>query len=254
MNEKKSAFVEAVSQRVQALGFPDYIKETPAEIAAALVKDGEVFISGELTDAPVPGGSKVGGRPDVEAEFEWPTEEDDEDAPLQFIAQINLAEVHPHDLDGRLPAKGMLWFFSIADANRAGGYEIDASTTAVRYAADPGELAPHDLPEAFEDDENATIDERRIVFGPTIYLGGRRDRGITKVIEQALREAGGRRGPVFMLNVRDGDNAGVMLADFDGYAIARYAFGEGSLGFVLSSADLAAGELAKADTAFETGT
>ncbi len=56
------------------------------------------------------------------------------------------------------------------------------------------------------------------------------------------------------MNRKAFEDDGIMLADFDGYAIARNAFGEGSLGFVVSPADLAAGELAKADTAFETGT
>lgn len=250
----KHEFVETVAARVRSGSVPDYIKKTTEEIAGELVDKGELFISGELTDDPVrPGCSKVGGKPDLEAGFEWPTEEGDEDAPLQFIAQINLAEVHPHDFDGKLPAKGMLWFFSIADGNRAGGGEIDASTTAVRYAANPGELAAHDLPEAFADDDNAEIEEKVIAFGPTMVLPGRHDAGIRRLVDEAVRGAGGRKGPVFMLNEHD-DQEGIMLADFDGYAIARYIFGEGALSFVLSAEDLAAGKLDAADTLFEGGT
>jgi len=259
-------FVAKVVEKVSASEFPDSVKQTAKQIADQLGTSPEIFISGELNedDQPKTGQSKVGGKPDVPASFKWPNEEEDEDAPLQFIAQLNLAEVHPHDLEGRLPAKGMVWLFSIADGDRAYGYEIDSSTTKVVFMANPGPLKPRAIPEVHADDEDATIEERKIDFGPIIGLDAFRDSGVKDVILEAMRELGGRSGPVFMLNQREagsddeaedsgGTHGGFMLADLDMHAIASNAFGEGILGFVLTAKDLAAGELSNADTVFETG-
>ncbi|MEO8877412.1 MAG: YwqG family protein [Polyangiaceae bacterium] len=252
MNQKE--FVAALAAQVSKQTFPDYVKESPAKIAAKLTKDAEVFISGELGKGkPKNGQSKVGGKPDVPADFEWPTEEEDDDAPLQFFAQINLAEVHPHDFENKLPAEGMLWFFSIADGDRAGGGEIDESTTKVIYAAKPGKLKAHDIPEAIAENEDAEIDEHILALGPCIGLDAFRDSGIKNVINEQLRALGGKSGPLFMLNVRDEED-GIMLADFDCYAIAKNAFGEGILGFMLTEEDLENGELDKAETLFDGGT
>lgn len=73
-------------------------------------------ISIRLTGVPsknVPvGKSKLGGRPDLPAGVEWPeaTTAGVEIA-LPFVAQINLAQVHHHDVEGLLPESGMLYFF-----------------------------------------------------------------------------------------------------------------------------------------------
>lgn len=254
--DEKSLVAELV-KRVEKKTFPDYVKQSAAQIAATLAKKPEVFISGELSkEKPKLGQSKVGGKPDLPEGFAWPTEEDDEDAPLQFFAQINLAEVHPHDYRKQLPATGMVWFFSIADGDRAGGYEIDESTTKVIYSAAPGPLSAHDLPEHFDDNADAAIEERRLEIGPTIALDAFRDSGVQDVILEELRALGGKKGPLFMLNVRneDDEDAGVMLADWDCYPIARNAFGEGILGFQLSKKDLAEGALDRAETLFDAGT
>ncbi len=48
-------------------------KEFLAEVVALVVKG-----------TPKSGESKVGGKPDVPADFEWPNEEDDDGAPLHF--------------------------------------------------------------------------------------------------------------------------------------------------------------------------
>jgi len=60
-------------------------------------------------DAQIPvGASKFGGAPDVPADFEWPMWND---KPLGFLAQINLEEVAPFDVEGLLPKSGLLSFF-----------------------------------------------------------------------------------------------------------------------------------------------
>ena len=47
-----------------------------------------------------PGVSKIGGKPYLPADFEWPTftsADDDTARPLSFLCQINLTEVKPYD-------------------------------------------------------------------------------------------------------------------------------------------------------------
>lgn len=65
------------------------------------------------------GTSRLGGLPDLPDEIEWPTWND---VPLAFIAQINLAEAEPFDLEGCLPKSGMLYFFYEA-ARQTWGYD-----------------------------------------------------------------------------------------------------------------------------------
>src|SRR5438477_1753892 len=54
------------------------------------------------------GETKLGGCPDLPPSFEWPSYRD---RPQSLIAQINLAEVHPYDVEGLLPESGLLSFF-----------------------------------------------------------------------------------------------------------------------------------------------
>lgn len=64
-------------------------------------------------DSQIPiGASKFGGSPDVPLHFLWPTWNE---KPLGFLAQINLEEVAPFDLDALLPKRGLLSFFADLD-------------------------------------------------------------------------------------------------------------------------------------------
>lgn len=62
-------------------------------------KEGEIFV----------GASRIGGKPDLPADIEWPAENNDK--PLAFIAQLNLKEISPLDSDRLLPESGILYFF-----------------------------------------------------------------------------------------------------------------------------------------------
>lgn len=57
------------------------------------------------------GASKVGGLPDLPAGAEWPRWHE----PMAFLAQFNLAEVAPFDVEGVLPDRGLLSFFFETD-------------------------------------------------------------------------------------------------------------------------------------------
>ena len=61
-------------------------------------------------DIPV-GASKVGGLPDLPEGIEWPAWHE----PMAFLAQVNLAEVAPHDAEQVLPDHGLLSFFYETD-------------------------------------------------------------------------------------------------------------------------------------------
>jgi uncharacterized protein YwqG len=79
-------------------------------------------------DAISAGSSKMGGRPDLPADYQWPettvtertrksifslkkTKEKTVTRHLSFIAQINLAEIREYDPDSLLPEHGILYFF-----------------------------------------------------------------------------------------------------------------------------------------------
>lgn len=52
--------------------------------------------------------SRFGGDPDLPATMAWPRAWD---VPMEFVAQVRLADAAPHDVDGVLPATGSLVFF-----------------------------------------------------------------------------------------------------------------------------------------------
>lgn len=86
------------------------------DLISSLVKNA---INMELKDTVVTniGASKIGGKPHLPANFNWPYYNEVK-LPLSFIAQINLEEIKKYDLDNKLPSKGMLYFF----------YELDTMT------------------------------------------------------------------------------------------------------------------------------
>ncbi len=58
------------------------------------------------------GASKFGGAPDVPEGFDWPMWDE---RPLGFVAQINLDEIAPFDVQNLLPSSGLLSFFYCFD-------------------------------------------------------------------------------------------------------------------------------------------
>ena len=75
----------------------------------ALLRPAIALHATRADDAQIPlGASKFGGAPDVPDGFEWPMWNGE---PLGFLAQINLEEVAPFDVEGVLPKSGVLSFF-----------------------------------------------------------------------------------------------------------------------------------------------
>lgn len=81
---------------------------------------------------PEIGGSKVGGLPDVDPEFRWPIFKD---VPLEFIAQINCANLHSEVL----PNTGLLQFFY--DNRHCGGSLKDRGFILVHYIEKLGNIS-----------------------------------------------------------------------------------------------------------------
>lgn len=99
------------------------------------------------------GASKFGGKPDLPADFVWPTflgEDFDGNTvqiPLAFLAQINCAEIAPLDCENKLPATGMLYFFYELLSMEVGTEPKQKGCAQVCYVADTENLVATDLPE-----------------------------------------------------------------------------------------------------------
>ncbi|HUR23182.1 MAG TPA: DUF1963 domain-containing protein [Acidimicrobiales bacterium] len=130
---------------------------TALAIGVALKADGSVWTWGGEVERGDPGlgdqlpigATKLGGRPDLPLGAVWPAYES---RPLEFMAQVRLADVAPHDPTGLLPVDGVLSFFfqHVQDP-------IGATASVVAYFPEgtplarteyPEELADHDRHEA----------------------------------------------------------------------------------------------------------
>lgn len=78
------------------------------------VDDGEIEV----------GASKTGGQPDFPPNFAWPYWQDE---PLTFIAQFNLAEIAPFDVEQVLPKSGLLSFWSVLRPVEYDNFKTDTS-------------------------------------------------------------------------------------------------------------------------------
>ena len=135
----------------------------------------EIRISYRKQEEPLPVcSSKIGGKPAVPADFEWPEftgESYDgvtKSRPLSFLAQINLEEAAEYDTEGILPKKGILSFFYEQMSMRWGFDPKDKGCARVYYFPDEGELTPMDIPEDM--DEEAVISELAAVLEKHISM------------------------------------------------------------------------------------
>ncbi|WDU45843.1 YwqG family protein [Taylorella equigenitalis] len=82
------------------------------------------------------GGSRFGGDPDLPPELEW-FKNDISGAPLNFIGQINCAEITSFDIDKKLPSNGILYFFYDIEAFLWGFDKSDCVGSKVYYYEGP---------------------------------------------------------------------------------------------------------------------
>ena len=151
--------------------FDKFKKKTPAipknlcEVIKPLEKNEIIMKTMENKKVESPDDCKLGGKPYLPADFEWPTFKSADDGitrPLSFFCQINLAQVKPYDKDNVLPGRGMLYFFYEC-ASSAWGFEpADNGAARVFYFENTDGFVPLDLPDALE--EEYTIPEIAVEF------------------------------------------------------------------------------------------
>jgi uncharacterized protein YwqG len=130
---------ETFRESLTAAGLGDYVGALQALIRPSIRLTSEV-----VEDADTGSGqTKLGGRPDLPTDFKWPQYSG---APQSFIAQVNLAETHACDVDGVLPATGLLSFFYDSSQNVWGYDPEEDGAWAVHYTPDSDALIRHTPP------------------------------------------------------------------------------------------------------------
>lgn len=91
---------------------------------------------GKAADAAV-GASRLGGEPDLPEGTAWPIGPGfDGDAPMDFVAQLDLEAIAPHDVEHLLPTSGVLAFFVAQSYD--GGVVIHGERDRLVRVAAPG--------------------------------------------------------------------------------------------------------------------
>ncbi|CEG93406.1 YwqG family protein [Propionibacterium freudenreichii] len=124
------------------------------------------------------GQSRLGGRPDVPRDFEWPRFQDKDDdsadanRPLTFLAQVNLADATRYDAEGLLPTAGVLSFFYEMETQEWGFDPRDKGSARVFFFEDPATLRPASVPDDLDDwfPDGQAISYRNMVDLPA-WLG-----------------------------------------------------------------------------------
>jgi uncharacterized protein YwqG len=93
-----------------------------------------------------PGASRLGGVPDLPPGATWPERDG---VPMEFIAQVRLADVAAAGADERLPAQGSLLFFYNSQWG-ASDMEADARCCAVLFHDGPDEALVRTAPPRVE--------------------------------------------------------------------------------------------------------
>ena len=118
----------------------------------------------------ITGKSHWWGFPDMPESFEWPC--NNEGDLLTFICQIKLKEIAEQDPEGRLPHRGMLWFFADLDyflgdldAPCGGSGEWKEERFKVLYSEEVSNLITHEYYQ--ENGKSASLPAEEISFEVT---------------------------------------------------------------------------------------
>jgi uncharacterized protein YwqG len=125
-----------------------------------------------LTRGESPGRSRLGGSPDLPPGFAWPTWRDGE---LDFVGQIDLAEIAALGADTGLPASGLLLLFCSLDTRPTGLRPGDRG--AVRVVLADGELATDETRSSLSElplrlSTELTLPSESAGFPQSLTLGG----------------------------------------------------------------------------------
>lgn len=113
----------------------------------ALGRDGTVACWGRRIpvrdNTPSLASTRLGGCPDLAPGVVWPRFRG---VPQSFVAQINLADISPHDDEHLLPTEGLLSFFYDSTHSVSGRAPSDSGGWAVIFTAAGTPLVAHDFP------------------------------------------------------------------------------------------------------------
>ena len=144
---------------------------TMTDVMTLELKTMAIKINIQPTSEDLAGKSHWWGFPDLPEAMDWPCGDDGETL-LTFICQIRLEEIAALDPEGRLPHKGMLWFFADLDyflgdldAPCGGSGEWTAGSFRVLYSDDSSDLHTHEY--YYEDSEPAVLKAEEITFETT---------------------------------------------------------------------------------------
>jgi hypothetical protein len=93
------------------------------------------------------GASRLGGLPDLPRGLDWP---EVDGQPMEFVGQLDLAELAPFDVDHLLPSRGVLSFFLRDDVTVDDRGDLMVLASRVLHFADATELAPRKAPPALD--------------------------------------------------------------------------------------------------------
>jgi hypothetical protein len=154
--------LDAIHHTARGTGTPKAVVE--ALVAKALPSIRLVPQPGSAESLPL-GRCRIGGAPDLPEGMPWPRRSDaagespdeweaDLNSPLQFILQVNLADVAPFDVAGVLPRAGLLSFFFHWDEHTDPGDEVAyivlSEPTGLRRAEVPEDLPAESRYQALE--------------------------------------------------------------------------------------------------------
>jgi len=138
-----TGFVSEVAvfrQRLKPAGLGEF-----ADSLVQMARPSVRLVADAALPATEPAASRLGGAPDLPASTSWPR---NEDGPLSFIAQVNLADVTAYESEGALPSDGLLSFFYDAVTQSAWGFDpADHGSAAVIYTPTPT-VTDHRVPPA----------------------------------------------------------------------------------------------------------
>jgi len=129
-----------------------------------------IRLQADAAEESASGETRLGGHPDLPPDFDWPHYGG---APQSFIAQVNLAETHPYDLDRVLPPAGLLSFFYDSAQSVWGFDPKQDGAWAVHYTPARAELVrqepPSDLPEETSFDAMRLQPTSELTYAPAWF-------------------------------------------------------------------------------------
>jgi len=152
-----------VQAAFQAAGLARVTKDIDALTKASI----RLFTTPVTESTLAVGVTKFGGVPDVPANFVWP---EWKGLPQSFIAQIRLEDAHPYDVDGVLPAQGMLWFFYDVQQQTFGADPADKGGWSVLFAENSVNVQPTIAPKTLPETSRFKVSTIRFASEITLSL------------------------------------------------------------------------------------